>query len=181
MFEFDAGSLFEQLRELADKPLPKDVSQDPLMNSPALFLALIEFRSDEDAHNDALQAAARDFAKCVIDLVEAKAMPAWGKPDYRLTFEDELFPAWADYLTQFPNYVIGWRRGRTKVAYVFTTQEDREIPVEVVAGVVPWKAGQLSNESGYGQGLQPLEGGTGKGAAKSNKKSGSRPGRTKRG
>jgi hypothetical protein len=179
MFNFDAGSLFERLRELAEKPLPKDVSRDPIVHSPGFFLATIEFLSDEDAHNDALQAAARAFAGCMIDLVEAKATPTWGKPDYRLTFEDELFPAWAEYLTQFPDYVIGWRRGRTKVAYVFRAQEDREIPVEVVAGVVPWKAGQLSNESGYGEGLQPLKGETGKGAPRSNKKTG-RPRRAKR-
>jgi hypothetical protein len=179
MFDFDAASLFERLRELSEKPLPKDVSRDPLMHSPGLFLANIEFRSDEDAHNNALQAAARAFATCIIDLIEAKATRTWGKPDYRLTFEDELFPAWADQLIQFPDYVIGWRRGRTKVAYVFRAQEDREIPIMVVAGVVPWKAGQLSNESHAGKGLQPLEGETRRRAPSSNKRTGSRPGRTK--
>src|SRR5262249_50866182 len=59
MFDFDAGSLFERLRELSEKPLPEDVSRDPLIHSPGLFLANIEFRSDEDAHNNALQAAAQ--------------------------------------------------------------------------------------------------------------------------
>jgi hypothetical protein len=35
MFDFDAGSLFERLRELSEKPLPKDVSRDPLIHSPS--------------------------------------------------------------------------------------------------------------------------------------------------
>jgi hypothetical protein len=170
MFNFDAGSLFERLRELSEKPLPKEVSQDLLIHSPGLFLANIEFLSDEDAHDNALQAAARAFATCIIDLVEARATRTWGKPDYRLTFEEERFPAWADHLIAFPDYAIGWRRGRTRVAYVFRAQEDREIPIMVVAGVVPWKAGQLSNESHAGKGLQPLEGETGKGTPRSNKR-----------
>lgn len=157
MFEFDAGSLFERLRELSEKPLPKAASRATLQHAPWLILANIEFLSDEDAHNDALQAAARDLATSIMDLIEAKAKRAWGKPDYRVTWQDELFPAWADGLLEFPDYVIGWRRGRTKVAYVFRAQEDHEIPIMVVAGVVPWKAGQMSNESSCGKGLQPLD------------------------
>jgi hypothetical protein len=167
VFEFDAGSLFERLRELSEKPFAKGIRREPLFQSPGFYLANIEFLSDEDAHNNALQAAARAFATHIIDLIEAKATRTWGKPDYRLTFEDELFPAWADQLIQFPDYVIGWRRGRTKVAYVFRAQEDREIPIMVVAGVVPWKAGQMSNESHAGKGLQPLEEKTSKGAPRS--------------
>ncbi len=177
MFEFDAGSLFERLRELSEKPIPKGGRQDPLCHPQCLLLATIEFRSDEDAHNDALQAAARAFATDLIDLIEAKAKRTWGDPDYRLTFEDELFPAWANDLMDFPDYLIGWRRGRAKVAYVYRAQEDREIPIMVVAGVVPWKASQLSNESYRGKGLQPLEKKTGKGTPRGKKRTG--PGRTK--
>jgi hypothetical protein len=179
MFEFDSGSLFDRLRELSEKPLPKDVRRDPLRHPHCLFLANIEFRSDEDAHNNALQAAAAAFATSIIDLIEAKAKPTWGKPDYCLTSQDELFPAWVDDLIQFPHYVIGWRRGRAKVAYVFRAQEDREIPIMVVAGVVPWKAGQMSNESYRGMGLQPLEEKPSQSAPRSKKRTGRRPPRTK--
>ena len=112
MFGFDAGSLFDRMRELSEKPLPKGVRRDPLRHPQCLLLANIEFLSDEDAHNDALQAAARAFATSIIDLIEAKAKRPWGRPDYRLTWQDELFPAWVDDLIQFPDYVIGWRRGR---------------------------------------------------------------------
>jgi hypothetical protein len=140
-FELRAGALFDGLKELAAKPLAKGDKVDLCWN------AFIEFPSDEEAHNDDLQAAARSLADSLLQLVEAGARPVWGEPDYRLGFEDQEFPAWTqDLLTAGFDHLIGWKRGRTLVAFALRDQEDREIPINVMIGVVRWRAGTVAKE-----------------------------------
>jgi hypothetical protein len=140
-FELRAGALFDSLQKLAKKPLPKGTNVD------LCWHAVIEFPTDEEAHNNDLRAAARSLADSFLALVEAGARDTWGEPDYRLSFEDEEFPAWTqDLLTAGFDHLIGWRRGRTMVAYALREQEDREIPINVIIGVVRWRAGTIANE-----------------------------------
>jgi hypothetical protein len=140
-FQLQAGELFQCLQELAAKPLPKGSKFELCWN------AFVEFPTDEEAHNDDLQAAARSLADAFLALVEAGAPDAWGKPDYRLSWEDEEWPAWTqDLLTAGFDRLIGWRRGRTLVAYALREQEDREIPINVMLGVVRWRAGKVGSQ-----------------------------------
>lgn len=141
-FEFRARSLFDQLRELAEKPLPKATKVD------VCWHACIEFPTDEEAHNDDLQAAARSLADSVLALVKAGARDLWGETEYHLSREDEELPAWTEDLPNGPGFdrLVGWRRGRTLVAFALWEQEDREIPIFVFIGVVRWRAGALANE-----------------------------------
>ena len=141
-FDLRAGSLFNQLRELAEKRLPKGTKVD------VCWHASIEFPTDEEAHNDALQAAARSLADSVLALVKAGARDLWGEPDYSLSSEDEELPAWAEDLPNGPGFdrLVGWRRGRTLVAFALREQQDREIPIFVLIGVVRWRAATLASE-----------------------------------
>jgi hypothetical protein len=141
-FELRAGALFHGLQELAQKPLPKGTKVELCWNG------WIEFPTDEESHNDDLQAAARSLADALLGLVEAGARDTWGEPDYRLSLEDEEFPAWTEDLLTGPAFdrLVGWRRGRTKVAFALREQEDREIPINVSIGVVRWRAGTIANE-----------------------------------
>lgn len=52
--------------------------------------ACIEFPTDEEAHNDELQTAARSLADAVLALVKAGARGLWGKPDYDFSSKEEL-------------------------------------------------------------------------------------------
>jgi hypothetical protein len=108
--------------------------------------ACIEFPTDEEAHNDALQAAASSLADSALALVQAGARDLWGEPDYRLGCDDKELPAWVEDLPTGPCFdrLIGWRRGRTLVAFTLREQQDREIPIFVVIGVVRWRAGIAS-------------------------------------
>ncbi len=137
--QLQAGSLFAGLRALADKKLPKGANVDVSWD------ASIEFLTDEEAHNDDLQDAARALADCLLDLVEAGARDDWGEPDFRLSHEDEEFPAWTEDLLTGAGFdrLIGWRRGKTQVAFALREQEDREIPIMVLIGVVRWRAGKI--------------------------------------
>jgi hypothetical protein len=141
-FELRAGSLFQQLQELAEKPLPKGTKVD------VCWYASIEFPTDEEAHNDDLQAAALSLADSILALVKAGARDLWGQPDYSLGCEDEKLPAWTGDLPTGPSFdrLIGWRRGRTLVAFALREQQDREIPISVLIGVVRWRVGTLANE-----------------------------------
>jgi hypothetical protein len=141
-FRLGASSLFHGLQELAKKPLPKGTKVDLCWN------ASIVFPSDEESHNDDLQAAARSLADSLLALVEAGAGDTWGEPDYRLRFEDDEFPAWTEDLLTGPVFtrLVGWRRGRTMVAFALHEQEDREIPLNVTMGVVRWRAGTIAND-----------------------------------
>lgn len=136
--EFHAGTLFEMLKA-ADRPFKKGQSLD------MTIIATIDFPTDEEAHNNALQAAVRDFAESLLDLATAHAQLEWGEPDYRLTSEDAEVPAWVDDLERYPVSLVGWRRGK-KVAFVYWEQEDREIPVFVYLGVVRWRSGMIEQE-----------------------------------
>ena len=140
--EFIAGSLFSQLRELAEKPLPKGTKVD------VCWHAVIEFPTDEEAHNDDLQAAASSLADSFLALVKAGARALWGEPDYNLNCADEELPAWTEDLPNGPGFerLVGWRRGRTRVAFALREQQDREIPIFVFVGVVRWRAGTLAND-----------------------------------
>jgi hypothetical protein len=140
--ELRAGSLFSQLRELAEKPLPKGTRLD------VCWHAVIEFPTDEEAHNDHLQAAASALADSLLALVKAGARDLWGEPDCNLSCEDEELPAWAEDLPNGPGFdrLVAWRRGRTRVAFALREQQDREIPICVFVGVVRWRAGTLANE-----------------------------------
>jgi hypothetical protein len=140
--ELQAGSLFSQLRELAEKPLPKGTKVD------VCWHAVIEFPTDEEAHNNDLQAAASSLADSLLALVKAGARDLWGEPDYNLNCEDEELPAWTEDLPNGPGFerLVGWRRGRTMVAFALREQQDREIPIFVFIGVVRWRAGALANE-----------------------------------
>jgi hypothetical protein len=71
--EFSAGSLFSDLRQLAEKPLSKGTNVD------VCWHACIEFPTDEETHNDDLQAAARSLADSVLALVKAGARDLWGR------------------------------------------------------------------------------------------------------
>jgi hypothetical protein len=139
-FEIQAGSLFSQLRQMAEKPLPKGTQMD------VSWHAMIEFPTDEEAHNDDLQAAASSLADSLLALVKAGARDLWGEPDYRLSLEDEELPAWTEDLPTGPGFerLLGWRRGRTLVAFVLREQQDREIPIFVYIGVVRWRKGTLA-------------------------------------
>lgn len=140
--ELRAGSLFSQLRELAEKPLRKGTKVD------VCWHAVIEFPTDEEAHNDDLQAAASSLAESILALVKAGARDFWGEPDYSLSCEDEVLPAWAEDLPNGPGFerLVGWRRGRTRVAFALREQQDRELPILVFVGVVRWRDGTLGNE-----------------------------------
>jgi hypothetical protein len=134
-----AGELFHCLQELAEKPLRKESIFD------LAWSGSIEFPTDEESHNDDLQAAARSLADSLLALVEAGARETWGEPDYRLSFENEEFPAWTENLLIGRGFtrLVGWRRKRTLVAFALHEQEDREIPVNVCIGVVRWRAGTI--------------------------------------
>jgi hypothetical protein len=71
-----------------------------------------------------------------------------GEPDYDFRGEDDELPAWAEDLPNGPGVerLVGWRRGRTRVAFALQEHQDRETPVFVFIGVVRWRAGVLSNE-----------------------------------
>jgi hypothetical protein len=140
-FELRAGSFFKQLRELAETPLPRGTKVD------VCWHAVIEFPTDEEAHNDDLQAAARSLADSVLALVKAGARDPWGEPDYSLSCEDEELPAWAEDLPNGPGFeqMVEWRRGRTLVAFALLEQQDRETPIFVFIGVVRWRAGTLAS------------------------------------
>lgn len=141
-FQLGAGALFHNLQDLAKKPLPKGTKVDLCWN------ASIEFPTEEESHNDDLQAAVRSLADSLLALVVAGAKDTWGEPDYRLNFENEEFPAWTEDLLTGPGFtrLVGWRRGRTMVAFALHEQEDREIPLNVTIGVVRWRAGTIANE-----------------------------------
>lgn len=140
--ELRAGSLFHQLRELAEKPLPKGSRVD------VCWHAGIEFPTDEEAHNDDLQAAASSLADSILAMVKAGARDRWGEPDYNLNCDNEDLPAWTEDLPNGPSFerLVGWRRGRTRVAFALREHEDREVPIFVFVGVVRWRAGTLANE-----------------------------------
>jgi hypothetical protein len=139
-FSLRAGLLFQLLEELAAKPLPKGSKAE------VCWYGWIDFPTDEEAHNDDLQRASTALADCFLALVEAGARPTWGEPDFRLSHEDEEFPAWTEDLL-LPSFgrLVGWRRGRTMVAYALREQEDREIPINILLGVVRWRAGVVPN------------------------------------
>jgi hypothetical protein len=140
--ELPAGLLFSRLRELSERPLTRGTKAD------VCWHAVIEFPTDEEAHNDDLQAAARAFADSILALVRAGARDVWGEPDYNLSCADEDLPAWAEDLPNGPGFerLVGWRRGRTLVAFALREQQDRETPIFVFVGVVRWRAGALANE-----------------------------------
>src|SRR5204862_277750 len=94
--------------------------------------------------NDDMQGAARLLAEALLAVVEAQGRAVWGEPDYRVNVEDgEEVPAWVEDLPRYPVRLVGWRRGRGKVAFVYWEQEDRELPVAVDLGVVRWRAGTV--------------------------------------
>jgi len=134
-----AAELFDGLRNLSAKPLGKKATMD------LSWFGSISFPTDEEAHNDDLQAAAGSLADALLALVEAAGRKAWGKPDYQLTCEDEESPAWTEDLLTGAGFIklVGWRRNRTKVAFACYEQEDREIPMNIMIGVVPWRAGKI--------------------------------------
>jgi hypothetical protein len=137
--ELRAGELFERLREMAEKRLPKGAGME------IDLVAEVSFPTDEEAHNNDLQAAARLFADALVQMVEAQGRAVWGEPEYRLTLEEGCeVPAWVEDMWQYPTRLVGWRRGRTKVAFAYWEQEDREIPVNVAIGVIPWRRGTMN-------------------------------------
>jgi hypothetical protein len=138
-FQLGASELFLRLQEFAEKPLPRGSKGD------LCWVAYIEFPTDEEAHNDDLQAAASSLADSLLAMVQAAGRDAWGKPDYHLDAADEEFPAWTeDLLLGAFDRLVGWRRGRSLVAYALRLQEDREIPITVALGIVRWRGGTIS-------------------------------------
>jgi hypothetical protein len=140
--QLEAGELFRCLQALADKRLAKGTTCD------LAWFGAIEFPTDEEAHNDALQAAATALADALLALVVAGARTPWGEPDYELSAADDALPAWTEDLVDGPGFLrlVGWRRGRTLVAFALRQQEDREVPVTVSLGVVRWRAGAIAYE-----------------------------------
>ena len=140
--ELPAGFLFSELRKLAERPLPKGTKVD------VCWHAGIEFPTDEEAHNNDLQTAASSLADSLLALVKAGARDPWGEPDFNLNCADEAQPAWTEDLPNGPSFdrLIGWRRGRTRVAFALREHQDREVPIFVFVGVVRWRAGTLANE-----------------------------------
>jgi uncharacterized protein (TIGR02996 family) len=122
-----AGALFERLRSLAERPLKAQYDLDEIES--------IEFPTDQEAHNDALQAAARRALEGMLEMIIARARDFWGEPSYRFTYEDEELPAWASAIPIGFDVLVGWKRPR-KVAFALIFHEDREIPIMLLVGVV---------------------------------------------
>lgn len=140
-FNFNAGMLFDMLHMMAEKPLPKGTACE------LQGVASIAFPTDEEASNRDLQEAAWFFADSLLDLAEARGRVVWGEPLYRLTAaEGEEMPAWIEDLPRYPNRLVGWRRGKTRVAFICWEQESKITPVNVDLGVVHWRAGMRKSE-----------------------------------
>jgi hypothetical protein len=141
-FEFHAGDPFRLLREMADRPLPKGVPFD------LHGLAVIDLPPpDVEPRNKALEEAARGFADALLELLEARGRPVWGEPNYRLTAEEGVeMPAWVEELPCYPDRLVGWRRGKGKVAAAFWEHEGRIVPVFVHLAVVRWRPGVIRAE-----------------------------------
>jgi uncharacterized protein (TIGR02996 family) len=122
-----AGALFERIRSLAERPLKEKFDLDEIES--------IEFPTDEEAHNDALQAAARKTLEGMLEMIVAGARDVWGKPDYRLTEVDEELPPWVESIPLGFDVLVAWKRPR-KVAFALIWHEDREIPINLFVGVV---------------------------------------------
>src|SRR5581483_5209353 len=91
---------------------------------------------DLEPRNKALEQAARQFAEALIELVEARGRAVWGAPDYHFTVgEVEEVPAWIEDLPRCPDRLVGWRRGRGKVAVAYWEHEGRIIRVNVYLAV----------------------------------------------
>jgi hypothetical protein len=135
MIEFRAGSFFDSLRWVVDRPLRTGSDLN------FVFLCTIEFPTDEEAHNDDLQKAVYAFADAVLDMIVARGVGVWGKPDFTFMWQDDPVPAWVQQIGLPYGRLVGWKRGRHKVAFALWEKEDREIPTNVCGGVVRCRTG----------------------------------------
>lgn len=123
----NAEKLFDRLRAIADRPLKADFDVDEILS--------IEFATDDGEVRD----SARRKIEIAFGGIVACAQAAWGRPRFRLVSDGYDMPSWTELLPTGFDLLVGWKRGRGKIAFVLYQQEDRELPIILLVGAVRGK------------------------------------------